>query len=132
MVAHPLDVSVRDDSLHEATTTFGSERGIRMGCDSGSVVKGIVICLHICHDERMNTNPEAQCTCTNPAVACSTCLANRDRNGWPKNWRERMSTPVCPACGKSGVVVGLDSVLLETAPAVRPHVCGIGGPGSSK
>lgn len=40
--------------------------------------------------KRMNTNTEVQCTCTNPAVACSTCLANRDRNGWPKNWQERM------------------------------------------
>lgn len=29
----------------------------------------------------------------------------------------------CPACGRAGVVVGLDSVLLETAPAVRRHSC---------
>lgn len=124
--------SVRDDSLHEATTTFGSERGIRMGCDSGSVVKGIVICLHICHDERMNTDPEAQCTCMDPAVACPACLASRDANGWPKSWRERMRTSLCPACGKSGVTVGLDCTLLETSPTVRPHACGVGGPGAGQ
>ena len=30
------------------------------------------------------------CTCTDPAVACPSCLAWRDRNGWPKDWQERM------------------------------------------
>ena len=74
------------------------------------------------------------CTCTDPGVACSSCVANRDRNGWPKDWRERMREWMressCPGCGKAGVVVGLDSVLRETRPAVRPHACGVGGPGS--
>lgn len=37
----------------------------------------------------------------------------------------------CPACGKAGVVMGLDYALLETVPTVRPHACGVGGPGSA-
>ena len=36
----------------------------------------------------------------------------------------------CPGCGRGHVVVGLNSVLLETRPAVRRHSCGVGGPGS--
>lgn len=36
----------------------------------------------------------------------------------------------CPACGRAGVVTGLDSVLLETTPRVRRHACGVGGPGA--
>ena len=71
------------------------------------------------------------CTCTDPAVACPSCLAQRDRNGWPKDWQKRMLGSFCPGCGKAGVVVGLDSVLRETRPAVRPHACGVGGPGSA-
>lgn len=78
-----------------------------------------------------NRRAATACTCTDPALACASCLANRDRNGWPKNWQEALRTPVCPACGKAGVVVGLDSVLLETVPAVRTHACGVGGPGAS-
>jgi hypothetical protein len=82
--------------------------------------------------DRLATDTAATaCTCTDPALACASCLANRDRNGWPKNWQEALRTPVCPACGKAGVVVGLDSVLLETVPAVRTHACGVGGPGAS-
>ena len=38
----------------------------------------------------------------------------------------------CPACGKAGVVMSLNYVLLETRPTVRPHACGVGGPGSSE
>lgn len=30
------------------------------------------------------------CTCTDPTVACPSCLARRDRNGWPKDWQGRM------------------------------------------
>lgn len=37
----------------------------------------------------------------------------------------------CPGCGLRGVVVGLDSVLMETIPTVRRHTCGLGGPGSA-
>lgn len=76
------------------------------------------------------------CTCTDPAVACPSCLALRDGNGWPKDWQERMrewmQESLCPGCGKAGVVVGLDSVLRETRPKVRPHACGVGGPGSGE
>ena len=36
----------------------------------------------------------------------------------------------CPACGKAGVVMALDYTLLETVPTVRPHACGVGGPGA--
>jgi hypothetical protein len=32
-----------------------------------------------------------RCTCTDPAVACPACLAKRDRNGWPTDWRQRMA-----------------------------------------
>lgn len=35
------------------------------------------------------------CTCTDPAVVCPSCLARRDRNGWPKDWRERMRGEDC-------------------------------------
>lgn len=38
----------------------------------------------------------------------------------------------CPRCGRSHVVVGLDSTLLETRPTLRPHACGVGGPGSAE
>jgi hypothetical protein len=84
-----------------------------------------------------NTTETAHtCTCTDPAVACPSCLARRDRNGWPKDWQERMREwlreSFCPGCGKAGVIVGLDSVLRETRPTVRPHVCGVGGPGSGE
>lgn len=77
------------------------------------------------------------CTCTDPAVACSSCLANRDHNGWPKDWQERMREWMveshCPGgCGKAGVVVGLDGVLRETRPEVRPHACNVGGPGTAE
>lgn len=41
-----------------------------------------------------------------------------------------MTTKYCPSCGRPGVAVGLNSVLIETAPIVRRHACGIGGPGS--
>ena len=51
-------------------------------------------------------------------------------NGWPKDWQKRMLGSFCPRCGKGGVVVGLDGVLRETRPKVRPHACGVGGPGS--
>lgn len=37
----------------------------------------------------------------------------------------------CPSCGRADVRVGLNSVLMETAPVVRFHACGIGGPGSA-
>lgn len=37
----------------------------------------------------------------------------------------------CPGCGRSGVVVALDSTLMEVRPEIRRHACGIGGPGSS-
>lgn len=37
----------------------------------------------------------------------------------------------CPGCGKAGVVVSLNSVLIETRPEIRKHVCGLGGPGAS-
>ena len=37
----------------------------------------------------------------------------------------------CPGCGRAGVVVALDSTLLEVRPEIRRHVCGLGGPGSS-
>ena len=46
--------------------------------------------------------------------------------------REWMQESLCPGCGKAGVVVGLDSVLRETRPKVRPHACGVGGPGSGE
>lgn len=40
------------------------------------------------------------CTCTDPAVACPSCLAKRDMHGFPKAWRERMSrTTDCTGCG---------------------------------
>lgn len=85
--------------------------------------------------DQTTTEFDYTCTCTDPGVACSSCVANRDRNGWPKDWRERMREWMressCPGCGKAGVVVGLDSVLRETRPAVRPHACGVGGPGSA-
>lgn len=45
--------------------------------------------------------------------------------------RLAVPTDTCPGCGAAGVVVGLDCVLLETRPAVRRHVCGMGGPGSA-
>ena len=32
----------------------------------------------------------AQCRCVEPTVACPSCLARRDRNGWPKDWQGRM------------------------------------------
>ena len=38
----------------------------------------------------------------------------------------------CPGCGRPNVVVGLDSVLIETRPTVRRHACGVGGPGSAQ
>jgi len=50
----------------------------------------------------MNSNTETKCTCTDPAVACPSCLANRDRHGWPKNWQERMGS-------KAAVAVVTDS-----------------------
>lgn len=82
------------------------------------------------------TESDYTCTCTDPAVACPSCLARRDGNGWPKDWQERMrewmQESLCPGCGKAGVVVGLDSVLRETRPNVRPHACGVGGPGSAE
>lgn len=106
--------------------------GIGMRGDGISIGKSIVKCLHICHAQCMNMNAKAQCTCMDPAVACPACLARRDANGWPKSWRERMRTSLCPACGKSGVTVGLDCTLLETSPTVRPHACGVGGPGAGQ
>ena len=30
------------------------------------------------------------CTCTDPAVACPSCLRKRDRHGWPKDWQSRV------------------------------------------
>lgn len=42
-----------------------------------------------------------------------------------------MSESYCPTCGRVGVIVGLDCVLLETRPEVRRHACGLGGPGAS-
>lgn len=30
------------------------------------------------------------CTCTDPHVACPSCLARRDRTGWPKGWQDLM------------------------------------------
>lgn len=45
--------AVHDDPLHEASSAFGSEWGIRMRGDGTSIGKSIVKCLHICHDERM-------------------------------------------------------------------------------
>lgn len=124
--------AVQDDSLHEASSALGSEWGVRVGGDGISVGKSIVKCLHICYAQCMTMNAKAQCTCMDPAVACPACLASRDANGWPKSWRERMRTSLCPACGKSGVTVGLDCTLLETSPTVRPHACGVGGPGSGQ
>lgn len=81
-----------------------------------------------------HTTERAQvCTCTDPAVACPACLAGRDRHGFPRDWRELMRRgSFCSACGKAGVVVGLDSVLIETRPTVRRHACGVGGPGSTE
>ena len=35
------------------------------------------------------------CACTDPAVACTTCLARRDRNGWPEDWQARMRGEHC-------------------------------------
>ena len=29
-------------------------------------------------------------TSTDPAVPCPSCLARRDRKGWPKDWQGRM------------------------------------------
>lgn len=77
--------------------------------------------------ERQTAETAQVCTCTEPAVACPACLAGRDRYGFPRDWRERMRREfVCPGCGKANVVVGLDSVLLETRPTVRRRVPGAG------
>lgn len=35
-------------------------------------------------------------------------------------------TTYCPGCGAANVTVGLDSVLIQTSPVVRRHVCGMG------
>lgn len=43
-----------------------------------------------------------------------------------------MATNYCPGCGQANVTVGLNSVLMETAPRFRFHACGIGGPGSAE
>jgi len=42
-----------------------------------------------------------------------------------------MNSLYCPSCGRPGVVVGLDSVLVETRPTVRRHACGVGGAGAT-
>lgn len=43
-----------------------------------------------------------------------------------------MATNYCPSCGRADVSMGLNSVLMETAPTVRFHACGVGGPGSGE
>lgn len=47
------------------------------------------------------------------------------------DWDTAPMESYCPSCGRSGVRVGLDCVLIETAPAVRRHACGVGGPGTT-
>ena len=42
-------------------------------------------------------------------------------------WGTAPMESYCPSCGRSGVKVGLDCVLIETAPVVRRHACGVGG-----
>ena len=48
-----------------------------------------------------------------------------DAEKWIEQDRARQAGQqnYCPRCGLAGVVVGLDSVLLETVPEIRRHSC---------
>lgn len=50
----------------------------------------------------------------------------------PESKAEKAQPDHCPNCGRAGVAVGLNSVLMETRPTVRFHTCGVGGPGSGE